>query len=212
MSGLNLQRDGTSHAPVLTVHSNKVSLLPAYFTETSICFLANAPSDYAQFGVFRFYTGHLPTVKVLEYSSYGADPGPRGNKYERRSDTVYPAVSTYLPYLYGLDKGVCILVLDMLRISMQDTTAYCVPLVGMIVTNILYDRQSDTKYPAASTCASQAVQDVTVDCVPVPVQDMTVDCVPYIGTVLGNVSFVCGSVLYTQSKNISDELTRISDG
>ena len=35
---------------------------------------------------------------------------------------------------------------------------------------------------------------------------------PYIGTVLGNITFVCGPVLYTQSENISDRLTRISDG
>ena len=85
----------------------------------------------------------------------------------------------------------------MLTISVQDTTADSVPLVGMLVTNIPYDRQSDTIYPAASTCVSHAVQDVTVDCVPVPVQDMTVDCVPYVGTVLGNVPLVCLLVIYT---------------
>ena len=74
-----------------------------------------------------------------------------------------------------------------------------------------YEPQLDTIYPAASTCVSHAVQDMTVDCVPVPVQDMTVDCVPYLGTVLGNVPLVCGSVLYTQSENISNRLTRILD-
>ena len=99
----------------------------------------------------------------------------------------------------------------MLRMSVQDTTADCVPLVGMLVTNIPYDRQSDTIYPAASTCVSHAVQDVTVDCVPVPIQDMTVDCVPYAGTGLGNVPVICGSVLYTESEDISDSLSRISD-
>ena len=147
----------------------------------------------------------------MEHSSYRADPGPWENEYEPQSDTLYPAVSTYLPYLYGLDEGVCIGVLDMLRISVQDMTADSVPLVGMLVTNIPYDRQSYTIYLAASTCVSHTVQDVTVDCVPVPVQDITVDCVPYVGTVLGNVPLVCGSLLYTQSEDISDRLIRISD-
>ena len=77
---------------------------------------------------------------VLEYSSYRADPGPWENEYEPQSDTLYPAVSTYLPYLYGLDEGVCMGVLDMLRMSAQDTTVDCVPLVGMLVPNIMYER------------------------------------------------------------------------
>ena len=142
------------------------------------------------------------TKYMLEHSSYRADLGPCENEYEPQSDTLYPAVSMYLPYLYSLNEDVCIGVLDMLRISVQDTTAYSVPFVGMLVTNIPYDCKSDTIYPTASTCVSHAVQDVTVDCVPVPVQDMTLDCVPYVGTVLGNVPLVCGSVLYTWSENI----------
>ena len=35
---------------------------------------------------------------------------------------------------------------------------------------------------------------------------------PYVCTVMGNVPPVCGSVLYTQSENVSDRLTRIPDG